>query len=336
MAQGDVQSEGAQLPEELPPVRPPSAGFIIQLFVVPGLIVLAIVGVWLLFGRLATSEQDWRSLVTEMKHPNEQRRWRGATGLSQMLAADRELGERGQHLAANAEIATTLAQTLTAELQRGGKRDEDLRYQAFLARTLGHFDLPEAVLPALALGMQPAHDREVRKNAIVSIAVLTDRLHAAGEAFAERDAVLALLAVAGDEDPLIRQTCAYTLGLFGDAQARGRLEVMLADSNEETRMNAAVGLARQGDSSGLAVIREALRRAQEPVERGSNAEFVAFLSLKAGISAVERLAPSLTPSDRHELGELLQPIAENFREPRIRLGARSALLALQGDSRTAP
>ncbi|MFN8856728.1 MAG: hypothetical protein ACK50P_14265, partial [Planctomycetaceae bacterium] len=66
------------LPEDLPPVKPPSVGFIVQLFVVPGLIVGAIVGIWLLFGRMATAEQDWQRLVVELQNPNEHRRWRGA------------------------------------------------------------------------------------------------------------------------------------------------------------------------------------------------------------------------------------------------------------------
>ncbi|HLQ43503.1 MAG TPA: hypothetical protein VK137_02140, partial [Planctomycetaceae bacterium] len=61
-------SDNAELPSsplssDLPPVEPPSGRFIVQLFVVPGLIVAAIVGVWLLFGKLASAEQDWQKLV---------------------------------------------------------------------------------------------------------------------------------------------------------------------------------------------------------------------------------------------------------------------------------
>ena len=45
----------------LPPVEPPSAGFIIQLFVIPALIVVLIVAVWLAFNwlvRTASSPED--------------------------------------------------------------------------------------------------------------------------------------------------------------------------------------------------------------------------------------------------------------------------------------
>ena len=65
------------LPENLPPVQPPSAGFIMQLFLVPGLIVAAVIAVWALFGKLSASEQDWRHLVAEVRSNNEHRRWRG-------------------------------------------------------------------------------------------------------------------------------------------------------------------------------------------------------------------------------------------------------------------
>ena len=46
------------LPDDLPVVEPPSAGFILQLFMVPGLIVAAVIGVWALFGQISSSEQD--------------------------------------------------------------------------------------------------------------------------------------------------------------------------------------------------------------------------------------------------------------------------------------
>ena len=65
-------SDNAELPSspllaDLPPVEPPSARFIVQLFVVPGLIVAVIVGAWLLFGKLASAEQDWQKLVQDLK-----------------------------------------------------------------------------------------------------------------------------------------------------------------------------------------------------------------------------------------------------------------------------
>ena len=72
-------------PEELPPVKPPSAGFIVQLFLIPALIVMAVVAVWALFGRLADSGTDWAQLVVELGSGNEHRRWRAAQELQKCL-----------------------------------------------------------------------------------------------------------------------------------------------------------------------------------------------------------------------------------------------------------
>ena len=44
--------------DALPPVEPPSAGFIVQLFVIPGIIVFIIVMIWLLFNWLAQKGND--------------------------------------------------------------------------------------------------------------------------------------------------------------------------------------------------------------------------------------------------------------------------------------
>src|SRR5262249_6382243 len=43
---------------DLPPVEAPSAGFIVQLFVIPAVVVFVVILVWLLFGKLAGGERD--------------------------------------------------------------------------------------------------------------------------------------------------------------------------------------------------------------------------------------------------------------------------------------
>ena len=59
-------SRAPSLPD-LPPVEAPSAGFIVQLFVIPAVIVLVVVVVWLLFGKLAGGERDAMSYVETIK-----------------------------------------------------------------------------------------------------------------------------------------------------------------------------------------------------------------------------------------------------------------------------
>jgi hypothetical protein len=330
MSSSDSDSETAQLPEDLPPVQPPSAGFIIQLFVVPGLIVLAIVAVWALFGKLASGENDWQARLVELRHPNEHRRWRGALGLAQMLNADQKLGDSGEGLSRNREIAQALAEVLTTDLKRATHSDDDLKYEEFLARTLGLFDLPDDVAPALEQAMQAGNDREVRKNAISSIAVIADRFATRGTSLNVSGLTEELVTASRDADPLIRQLSAFTLGLFPDIGARSRLEVMLEDADSDTRINAAVALARQGDSRGAGVFKDVLAAAAKPAESGSPFEYEQFLALKNCLAAIERVAPGLDASERSELIALVEPIARDYREPKIRIAAKGALSALQG------
>lgn len=329
MSSSEHESDIAQIPEDLPPVQPPSAGFIIQLFVVPGLIVLAIVGVYLVFGKLATGRQDWREQVADLRHPNEHRRWRGGLGLAQILTADQQQGANGQQLSRNREIAQALSDMLSEELKRASQSEPDLKYQAFLASTLGKLDLPEIVVPPLVSAMQPGIDREVRKNAIGSIAVMADR-------FARRNELLAfpglsdqLQNVSRDDDPLIRQLCAYTLGLVADDGSRSRLEVMLNDSDPDTRINAAIGLARRGDSRGISVFQEVLKDASQLNRPEAAAEYEQFVALKNCIKAIEETASGFSGEQRRELIAALEPIAADYREPKIRVAAQSTLRVLK-------
>lgn len=322
-------TESAQLPDELPPVKPPSAGFILQLFVVPGLIVVAVIAVWLLFGKLAAGEQDWRGQLLELQHPNQHRRWRGALGLAQMLKADQDLGPASQHLSENVEIAKSLADLLSSELKRGKQLEDDLKYQAFLARTMGLFDLPDIVLIPLQEAIRPEHDREVRKNAIGAIAVIAGRQNENGQPLADKALIGALVQVSADEDPMVRQLSAFTLGLISAVNVRDRLEVMLGDADFDTRINAAVGLARQHDTRGVPVFKEVLQGASQPAKRGTSAEFEQFLALKNCLTAIEELAKELTPAQRGELTPLIEPIAAGSSEPKIRLLAGSVLRELK-------
>jgi len=345
-------SEPAPLPDDLPPVRPPSPVFVLQLFVVPGLIVMVIVGIWLLFGRMASSEQDWRALVTELKHPNEHRRWRAAHGLAQLLKADQELGPRGQQLAQNGEIAESLAEQFTKEIKRDGKSDADLNYQAYLARTLGLFDTTKAVIPALELGILLPHEQEtdtlrmqkleVRKNALSSVMVLAGRLEAQGTPLESPSLMTAVLEVSHNEDRLLRQVSAYTLGLLRGQEADDRLLELLDDADDLTRVNAAIGLARKEDTRGFRVLKDVLSAAvpattskssasqtpeQIAIEKGKR--FERLLSMKNALPALDRMSEKLTPAERAEAVALVQPLAENFDDLTIRHAAAATLRTLQ-------
>jgi HEAT repeat protein len=314
----------------LPPVEPPSAGFIMQLFVVPALIVLAVVVVWAFFGKIAASEDDWRELVEDIRNTNEHRRWRGADGLARLLQNDQQLGEGGQHLAANAEIARVLVGLFDEELKRHSQREDDLKQEAFLARTLGLLDSPKTVLPALELGMQPDQDREVRKNSIASVAVIAGRASEAHHPIEDPDLVKDMITASGDSDALIRDVSTFALGLIPTDASRDRLKVLLSDADRNTRVNAAVGLARQKSAAGFGVFKDVLQSASaEP--NGSPSQLESLLAVKNSLHAVKILAGDWTAQQRGELVALIDPITKHHAEPRIRTDAIDALVSLRAD-----
>ncbi|HEV8066826.1 MAG TPA: HEAT repeat domain-containing protein [Planctomycetaceae bacterium] len=325
----DLPRDGDQ--PVLPPVEPPSAGFIMQLFVVPALIVLAVVVVWAFFGKIAASEEDWRELVEDIRNTNEHRRWRGADGLARLLQNDQQLGDGGQRLAANPEIARTLVGLFDEQLKKHSQRDDDLKQEAFVARTLGLLDSPNTVLPALERGMQSEQDREVRKNSIASIAVIAGRASEVHHPLDDSTLVNDLVTASGDPDKLIRDVSTYALGLIPTDASRDRLTVLLSDGDRNTRVNAAVGLARQNSTAGFPVFKDVLQSAGSELG-GSPGELEGLLSVKNSLHAVKVLAGHWTAPQRSELVALIDPITQHHPEPRLRTDANDALVSLRANS----
>jgi len=100
-------------PDDLPPVQPPSAGFLVQLFVVPGIIVAIIVVVWVLVDWLAHMESDPQKYVDGLRR-NGDDAWRQADNLAEMLHSS-----RGNELKGNARLAATLAEILDERIAAG-------------------------------------------------------------------------------------------------------------------------------------------------------------------------------------------------------------------------
>ena len=79
-------NESAPNPNQgLPPVQPPSGRFIIQLFVVPGAIILAVVLVVLGFSYYGKRLRDPSYFLHQLDSDNADIRWRGASDLAQIL-----------------------------------------------------------------------------------------------------------------------------------------------------------------------------------------------------------------------------------------------------------
>ena len=345
---GEEAPPPADSPEELPAAEPPSAGFIMRLFLVPALIVMAVVGVWLLFGKLATGEHDWRKLVGDVGSNDPHRRWLGVLGLAQVLKADRKLGPQGEQLARNPLIAAELSKLFGEQLARRSRvTGDDLKRLEFLARTLGSLDVPETTLPVLREAMlterDPQRYHDVRTSAVAAVAAIAGRRFEQGQPLDDPALAGDLVKVSKDGDRMIRQLGAYTLGLVPGETARQRLAVLLGDRDVNTQVNAAIGLARRKSTEGFPVFKTVLveaarlaegknrdhRTAPSQAESADSAKFERLLVLKNVLKAVELLAGALTARQRSELADLLAPIAEGYPVRQVRVHAGQALKKLR-------
>jgi len=257
--------------DSLPPVEPPSAAFLVQLFLVPAIIVGIIVAVWLAFHWLAQLGNDPEGYVRTLRRANEGR-WQAALNLANDLR-----GPGGGALKGDAKLAADLAGILSDEVasgraKLGGHAGEQSRtLSGYLCRALGEFAVPEAVAP-LVERARDTGDPETARAAVEAIAVLTTNLSAAGTALPDRSVVTdALLAASRSDDPGLRSAAAFTLGVVGGADADERLELLVGDAADDVRYNAAIGLARQGREAGYATLAEMLTLPDAPAEPGDEA-----------------------------------------------------------------
>ncbi len=322
--------ETSDLPDDLPPVRPPSLGFIFQLFVVPALIVAAVVAAWLLFGKLAGGDQDWEGLLAGVSSPNHHIRYRSMEGLAQVLDYDRRLGSAGKQLSQNPRIAQVLAEELAKKLSSVSHSDETLKDLMFLTRALGSVDQHDLTIPPLLRAMQPAIDVDVRKSAITSVAITAGRAWEQKTPLTGRDLSEGVIEFSTDRDPHLRRAGAFTLGMIDTNESRDRLRVLLEDVDWMTAVNAAIALSRHGSPDGFPVLKDVLagKVVADPnaPDEASASELIIFRNV---LKAVKDLADSFAAEQRAQLRGLLTKLASDHREARVRADAQAALSALQ-------
>jgi HEAT repeat protein len=200
-----VGSTNYESAKGLPPVAPPSGKFILQLFLVPGLIVvvavLLLVGVSWLVGGESTPE----ALLQRLDDPNEQVRWRAANEIAQRLTRDNAL-------ASNPKVALRLTSLLRQAIDDLNRADKGVRegepskekqtllakrkQVEFLCSCVGNLILPTGapLLNELALRKQGGDLKSavlLRRQAVWALAKLGDNVHRFDKLTAEqKEAVL--------------------------------------------------------------------------------------------------------------------------------------------------
>jgi HEAT repeat protein len=254
----DQPRHGIRPDDTLPPVEPPSAGFLVQLFVVPLTIVSC--GLFVVWGFywLAQMGNDPESYVRALRRNNEGR-WQVALNFANDLR-----GAGGAALKKDAKLAGDLAGILDDEIASGrtsggGNAAEQAKTLcAYLCRALGEFAVPEAAVP-LVKRAGDANDPQTAQAAVEALAILSANLAAAGRAFDDPAAVAAAVLTASTSDIVsLRSSAAYTLGVLGGTKAVERLQQLVDDGGDDVRYNAAIGLARQGDEAAWKTLEEML------------------------------------------------------------------------------
>jgi HEAT repeat protein len=275
----------ADVPRESP------RAILFQFVVFPLGIVAIAVGIFLLFGRLATDTQSVPDYLREVQTGGRRERWQAAYQLSQLINA----GEAKKY--------PRLAEDVV-RIYRDAK-DDDPRIRQYLGMVLGKLGDRRAT-PVLLEGLR-APAIETRIYAALALGQLRDPAALDG-----------LLAAFREEERDVRKAAAYALGELGDRRAADPLAAALSDPVADVRFNAAIALARLGDSRAIGVLREMLDRKRLAGVEGMREEQKEQAMLGA-IPAVLRVAPD-------EARGLLQPLAQSDPSMQVRSAAKAALL----------
>lgn len=297
----------------LPPVEPPSAGFIIQLFVIPALIVLLIVAIWLAFNWLVRAASSPDDVIKGLEHGPSVARWQRASELADMLR-----NERFAKFKQSGKSAEDLARILDREILTAGMEDDDVEFRKYLARALGEFQVQQGtdVLLKAATTNRDPREQKVRDGALQAIAVRAYNLQQLDppQQIENPEVEATLLRLAEDEDPLIRFQTAFALGKIGTPAAVERLEVMVDDPDADTRYNAAVALAHRGNAKAVETLAEMLDLEQHAAavreKKDKSAALVRGVIVHAAIEAARELAKQNPQADITPILESLDQIVE--------------------------
>jgi len=299
----------------LPDVEPPSAGFIVQLFIVPAVIVGVIVMVYTLFHWLAYKDQSPQKLADSLERDSAAR-WQSASALADLLRTPGNTAQR------DSKLARRLANILETDLQQGGWNDQEILFRGFLCRALGEFEVTDGVPALLSATTTQRYeaDLKVRRAAIEALAVLS--MNVGPEKLRGQPQVVpTLLKTAGDPEWGLRSASAVALGSIGGSDALDRLNRMLADPKPNVRFNAATGLARNGDARAVDVLAEMLD--PQPISGAEEGDDTSR-RLISGLQAASILAKQDRNADLAPLAEAVAALARpsSSVHPQLRIKAQ--------------
>lgn len=298
-------SELPNVPNDLPPVEPPTAGFVVQLFIIPAVVVCVVIAVWLLFGKLAGGERDVNEYVRIIRSESANRRFRAAYELASLIHNEKQLKSDGKLLGELAELF---------EIELNAKSGDNTEAKQFLAVALGLFGIDSGTtasgksidaLEVLARGLASGQPLAVRRASAESLARQASRqdgkIHAA-------DVIDPLAEASRSDETELRLLATYALGFCGGESANEALKARLSDSYRDVAYNAAFALIRRDDPAALDTLRELLSRSnleqtiplesqKEKANRVEAFQREALRSLQVAVTAGRTTLARLVESD---------------------------------------
>jgi HEAT repeat protein len=274
----------SDIPKESP------RNILFQFVIFPLGIVLVAVGVFFLFGKLATENHSIPDYLNAIRSGSSHERWQAAYQLSKSL----KRGEASRYPDLEQQVAVIYTQSKT----------DDPRIRRYLSMVLGTLGDRRAT-PLLLDGL---NDRDVDNRIYVLMAL--------GE-LKDPASIPRIVQAASDQDKDVRKTAYFTLGQIGDRGAVPALINGISDAVPEVRWNAAISLSRFSDRRAVPVLREMLDRSRLNEVRDMREDQKEDVMIMA-MEPYVRLADADARAD-------LQRVATTDPSLRVRAAAGSAL-----------
>ncbi len=245
----EPQTPAAPASPDARPARRVHKSGLTQLFLIPMAVCLAVLGIFLLFARISTSDRPVEKLIGKIQNEKGNARWEAANELSRRAGQKPELLKdprvvdallKGWQSAKADDPATR--QVLTLLLGR------TVEVRDYFTMSLGATGDPR-VVKALSDALEGPDEKGGSQAKIYALAALGRT--------GSPDAAAPLIKYSSDPDPGLRKIAAYGMGLLGAAggeAARERLRALLGDETVDVRWNAALALARLGDAAGAEIL----------------------------------------------------------------------------------
>ena len=279
-----MAEQSTDIPKESPRT------ILFQFVVFPLGVVAIAVGIFFLFGKLASDEQTVPDYLNEVQSGGRRERWQAAYQLSQLINA----GEAKKYPNLIHDVIRVY----------DSAKNDDPRIRQYLSMVLGNLGDRRAT-PLLVDALK---DRapETRIYAALALGRLGDP-----------SAVPQLIEVFNNDERDVRKAAAYALGETRDPRALPALATALSDPIADVRYNAAIAVARYGDTRAIGVLREMLDRSRLDRVAGMRPE-QKDAAMLAAIPALVQIAPE-------EAKTILTPIAKNDPSLQVRSAAAEVL-----------